>query len=375
MSARPVRAGSPVRLLLALAVLLAASLALAQFASGTDPAQVADQAVQSWLSEPPTDLGTLASLPAEQLCQALPELLRSPPPPAGTRVTFDSRREVESGEEGVRRYSYPASLPGGRLEVVDVRLERAGAGWSATRVGFRVDAGSQGVRGWLQEPLAGWLFVAFSLLVLYLLVRPSFLRRWLAAGARTVRQFRSIVVGTVVAFYAIFFLGALIGTQLPEGCTTAILEVVSSAITSVGATDAYSSLQLPRAAAVTFFQNFGVVTLTMLFSLAFLFGVPAYLLGGLSFLAQGIPFGLLGGLGPLQFVLVGVLLALELTAYFLVVAGGGILLATVVRGGLGAFWLGVQRLAQMLPFALVLLLLGAWYESLIIIVPQLLGGG
>ncbi len=364
---------SGVKRLLSLIILLLAPSGVAQFASGTNPEQVADQAVRSWLEQPRTDLGSLQALTPEELCLRVPDLLQSPPPPEGTRVTFESRRETRSEDEDARLYSYPAALPGERLEVVDVRLVREGAGWSAETVGFHIDSAPQGVRLWLQEPVAAWLFALFSLYLLYLLARPSFFRRWLAEGRKTIRQFRGVVIGTQVAFYGLFFLGTFVGSQLPESCTDAILEVVNSAITSVGATDAYGSLNVPRAAVVTFFQNFVVVTLTVLFSLAFLFGVPAYLFGGLSFLAQGIPFGLIGGLGLLEVLVVGVLLVLELTSYFLVIAGGGILLATVIREGFGAFRLGVRRLAQMLPFALLLLVIGAWYEAVVIILPQLLG--
>lgn len=58
---------------------------------------------------------------------------------------------------------------------------------------------------------------------------------------------------------------------------------------------------------------------------------------------------------------------LELTAYFLVVAGGGMLLSTVVRKGLGAYGVGLRKLVSVLSIALVLLLVGAWYEAAVII--------
>ena len=359
-------------LLLCLAMTLTSS-SFAQLATGTDPVRVADQAVRTWLEQEPLDIGAVGGLSTSELCVQLPDMLLNPPPPEGTSVNFEGRREASS-EEAQRIYSYPASLPGERLEVVDVVLERQNGGWSATRVGFHADPAPTGIRAWLQEPLAAGLFVLFSAAVLWLLLRPSsVLRRWLAQGRSTIRQFRGVVIGTQIALYSLFFLGALLGSQLPPSCTDAILEVVNTAVTTVGATDAYGSGNIPRAAVVTFYQNFVMVTLLLLFGLALLFGLPAYLFGGLSFFAQGIPFGLLGTLGLGQMLMVGLLLVLELTSYFLVIAGGGILLATVIREGIGAFGLGVRRLAQMLPFALLFLLLGAWYEALIIILPQLLG--
>ena len=140
---------------LVLLVALGCGLASAQVASGSDPEQVADQAVRSWLEQDRQDLGALGSLSAEELCSLAPQLLQSPPPPEGTSVAFGSRQEVASEDEAVRLYSYAASLPGERLEVVDVRLEREGAGWNAVRVGFDLETAPRGVRLWLQEPLAG----------------------------------------------------------------------------------------------------------------------------------------------------------------------------------------------------------------------------
>jgi hypothetical protein len=367
------------RVALFLAVALGLGAALGQLAAGSDPGSVADAALREWLAERPADLPSLGAMTPEELCEVLPGMLLSPPPPEGTSVNFSARREQipDSSTPGeaaeARLYSYPASLPSGALEVVDVRVERAEGGWVATRVGFHVDTAPQGIRAWLQEPLAAWLFIGFSLLVLWWLARPSFFRRWLAAGWATIRRYRQLVIVTQVALYSLFFVGAFLGSQLPPNCGTAIMDVLSTAVTTLGATDAYGSGNLARAAVVTFYQNFVMVSVVFLFSLSVLFGVPAYLFGSFSFFAQGIPFGLVGGLDPLQFVMIGVLLALELTAYFLVIAGGGILLATVIREGMSAFGTGVRRAAQMLPFAMLLLLVGAWYEAAVIILPTVLG--
>jgi hypothetical protein len=62
-----------------------------------------------------------------------------------------------------------------------------------------------------------------------------------------------------------------------------------------------------------------------------------------------------------------VLIVIELTAYFLVVAGGGMLLVTIVRQGFGAFGLALRKTTHMLLVAGVLLLIGAWYEVAIIL--------
>lgn len=335
-------------------------------ASGTDPEATADAAVQAWLEREPVDLTTIVSLPPEEVCAALPGLLRSPPPQEGTTVNLDDRRELDDDDPDRRRYTYSAVRPPEQLEVVEVQLERRGDLWFATDVGYRVPTGGGG-RAWLQRPLFGWLFVAFTVAVVALLIRPSFLRRWLASGAAVVREHRGIVIGTMAFLYGVFALGAFTGSQLPGECGDAILELVEVAVTSVGATEAYASGNLARAAVVTFYQNFVVVTLSVTFSLALLFGVPAYLLASLSFFVQAIPFGLLGSATPVELVFVLILLGLELTAYFLVVAGGGILLATLIRKGFRGLQSAFTRLALMLPIAMLLLLIGAWYEALVLI--------
>ena len=357
---------------LLLLLLMLPSLSVAQ--PGVNPEQIADEAVQEWLASERLNLMALPALSTEEACRLLPDLVQSPPPPEGTDVNLNERREVPTEDEGSRRYTYPAALPGGQLELVEVTLQNPEGAWEVQRIGFQTANSPGGVRAWLQTPPARWLFIAFSLYVVFLLVRPSFFRRWLAEGWAVIRSYRRIVIGTLVAFYILFGLGALTGANLPAVCGEAVLSVLNTAITAVGATDAYSSLNVARAATVTFYQNFVVVTLSLLFGLGVVLGVPAYLFGALSFYTQGIPFGLVGGLGIGQLLFVLILLVLELTSYFLVIAGGGILLVSLVREGFSGFSKGVRQLALMLPFALLLLLIGAWYESSIIILPQLLAG-
>lgn len=348
---------------------LLVSVALAQLASGPVAEEVADAAARNWLAQEPLSVARLLGLSTEELCEVLPALFISPPPPPGTTINFDARRESASDDPEVRLFAYPVTLGSGQTEVLRVRLERRNDLWEATEVGYNL-TGLAAQRAWLQGEAAQLGFIAFSLLVLYLLARPSFLRNWLGAGLAAIRQHRRLVVGTLVIYYGIFFAGALFGRTLPAPCDTAVLELVNAAITNLGAAEAYASLNLARAAVVTFYQNFVSVTLTILFGTALLFGFPVYLLAAASFFAQGIPFGLVGG-GPLELVLVAVLLVLELTSYFLIVAGGGMLLVTLIREGLASFRQALSKLALMLPIAMVLLLIGAWYEAIIIIVPQL----
>lgn len=349
--------------LIAILLLLLAGLAWAQPAG--DVGSLADEAVLAWLDTEPFEMASAVTTPVE-LCRALPRLLSSPPPPQGTRVNLDDRQPLERDDPDLRSFTYSAVRPNDSLDVVQVDLERDGDVWQVTSVGFRRPAVAAG-RGWLQVPSAGFGFVLFSIVIVVLLFTRSFLRRWLARGLAFVREHRRLVIGTFAFLYGTFALGALVGSQLPVECADSVLEVVESAVTSVGATEAYASGNYARAAVVTFYQNFVVVTVSVTYAAALPFGVPAYLLSTLSFFTQAIPFGLLGAFAWPGLPLVLLLLLLELTAYFLVVAGGGMLLVTLVRKGFGALSEAFMKLTLMLPLAMLLLLIGAWYEAFVVI--------
>jgi hypothetical protein len=145
------------------------------------------------------------------------------------------------------------------------------------------------------------------------------------------------------------------------------MAVLENAIGQLGASAAYGSGDVARAAVVTFYQNFVVVTFSVHFFLVLLFGIPSYLVAIPQFFLLGIPFGLLGGTTFFGLVPVLVLLVLELTAYFLVVSGGGVVLGTLFRRGFGAYPQAVRAAASLLVPAGLLLLVGAWYEAILLI--------
>ena len=354
-------------LLLALFLLALLSPALAQTegpVSGAVPETVADEAVGAWLDNTSPGLLSLAGLPPDELCTQLSGFLQNPPSPEGTSVNIDDRRELEADDPDIRRYSYPAALPNDQLAVVEVTLQREGDLWRTEEVGFR-PPDTTSFRDVLQTRPAGWLFALFSLALLYALVRPSFVRRWLGEGGEVLRAHRGLVVGTVIALYGLFGLGVVLGanTTLPASCEAAIASFLQTSLEDLGAVQAYGSGDVARAAVVTFYQNFVFGALLTSFSLAFLFGVPAYLLNGSRFFTLGALFGLSGGVTPLALLFILGLLAIELMAYILVTAGGGIFLVTLIRKGFGGYREGFRGLLLTLPIALVLLVIGAWYEA------------
>jgi hypothetical protein len=365
------------RALLLLLALLVAPPALAQelplddrgWPVGDDPEAVADAAVLAWLEREPIAITELAALPAEEVCRLLPETLQAPPPPPGTRVVLEDRRRLELGPDDERRaYTYAAVRPGDVLDVVQVDLLPADEGWRVERVGFRTTAELTGVRAWLQTPTASGAFVALTLLVLLGLARPSPLRRGLAMGLATARRHRTTVIVTMGLLYVAFALGAVAGASLPPECDTAVLAILTSAIDQVGAQQAYGSDDVARAATVTFYQNFVVVTFSVHFFLTLLLGVPSYLLALPQFFLHGIPFGLLTGSSLVALLPAIVLIVVEFTAYFLVISGGGIVLGTLFRRGFGAYPSAARQAASLLVPAGLLLLAGAWYEAVLVIV-------
>jgi hypothetical protein len=346
-------------------------------ASEAEAAVLADDAVTQWLARTPLSIQQLSTLGPVELCLELPDLLVSPPPPADTHVNLHDRTKQVSDDGNRITFSYSSRHGTGvaeQLQLVQVVLQRvnaeaaadAGSEWQVLSVGFRVPPAA-GMRQWIQTPAASVVFSFFSVLVVLSLFRPGPLRTWLARGLNVIRRHRRTYTFTMILLFGVFALGMFTGSRLPPECTTSIIDTVATAVTAVGATDAYGSGNIARAAAVTFYQNFVVVTMSVTFSLALLFGIPAYLFAILSFFAQAIPFGLPGVFAGADIAFVLLLLLLELTAYFTMVAGGGFFLVTLVRKGFAALPEAFTNLVLMVPIAFLLLLIGAWYEAAILL--------
>ncbi len=338
------------------------------------PAAVADNAVRAWLAREPFDPVTLSSLSPEAVCRQLPTLLNNPAPPAGTTVNFENRVERDSTPEA-RRYTYPVTFPGERLAVLEVNLKNQDGRWQIANVGVQTNVQTPTIPAALQGPVAAWIFAAFSLLFIYLLVRPSFFRRWLAEGWGYLREHRRLTIVTISLLYGLFGLGVFTGANLPPVCAQTVTQLVEEGVSQLGAAQAYESGNVARAAAATLYQNFVMGAVVTTYGVAFIsFGVLAYILNGARFLALGVPFGFLTQSDPATLLSIAVLILIELMAYVLVTAGGGMLLVTLIRGGLAGFRLAFRKLTMMLPIAFLLLVIGAWYEAAIIILPRLLGG-
>ncbi len=334
---------------------------------GDDPEALADRAVEVWLEQEPADLATLSRTDVEALCEALPALFVAPPPPEGTTVELDDRRERPTEEEDTRRFTYAAEVPPERLMVVEVVVRSVPEtdGWIVERTGFQTEA-PRG-RPWLQSREAGLGFLLFTVLVAAAAWRSRPFRRWLGAGVASIRAHRRLVAFTMIIGWALVFAGLSTGAQLPDACETAVLAILGDTLESVGAVQALQSGDVARTAAVIFYQNFVVVTLGALFGSALLLGLPAYLLAGVSFFAQTVAFGTIGLGGGAAFVITAILFVIEFTAYFLAVSGGGMVLVGLIRGGLEGLGQGYRRLFSLIPIVALILLVGAWYEAIVLL--------
>ena len=349
--------------------LLTLLFALSAFAFAQSPEAAADNAVQEWLDRPSTNLTALSGLPTEQLCQQLPSLLGSPPPPEGTRVNFDDRVERETETEDTRRYTYPVTFPNERLEVLEVTLQREGqeGAWSAADVGVQTDGGGTIPRVF-QQPLTAWIFILFSLYFVYLLVRPSFFRRWLSEGWALLKGYRALVIGTFIAMFGLFAVGLGVGANLPPVCQGAISGFVQTTVEELGAAEAYGSGNVARAAVVTLYQNFVMGTLVTTFSVTFItLGIGRVPLQRAALFGRSVFLWLSGRRGATQ-PLVRAHPHRRRTLGLCRGHGGWRYLP---HDGDSA---GVQGLSGRCkashlhaPIAFLLLMLGAWYEAAVII--------
>lgn len=382
-----------------------ASLAAAQLATGSDPEQVADAAIQTWLEREPFSPYAVIGSSGENLdaaCISLGENLINPAPPTGTVVNFDNRELVEPDTDNAltptseideltgtqapaasspgestetvlseRTYSYPASFPSGQLVIVEAKLTETAAGWQANEVAIRLDEQLEGMFASyeaVQSPVGYSIFTLFSIALIALLFVPgSFIRRWLAEAWGYTVQHRRTVIFSVVLLYGFFALGYITGTYLPDACGNVFAGLIGRNLDNIGVLDALASRNVARLSSLIFFQNFTFGAFTTTFIPASVLALPAYLFNSLRFYTLAIVFGFQGFADFFSVVKTLILFAIELMAYIMVTAGGGMMLLTLIREGFGGFRKGYRKLLMMLPVAMLLLVIGAWYEAAVIL--------
>ncbi len=342
----------------------------------TTPEELSDNAVKEWQAQKVPTMTELASLSTDQVCVELPKMLYGAP--QGLDVNLNDRQALELPEgspTNTLRFSYPASQPGDIVGTVRVTLtQEEGKDWHVSNVRYFPELGTDPLRDWLSSTFGALFFTLFSALIIYLSIRKSFFRTWLTEAWGYIKEHRRTVIFTIALLYGLFGLGYFAGTSLSQPCGDLLGNLVQQSIEQLGVADKANSGNILGLSAAIFYQNFTFGAFFTTYVPALLFGIPAYLFNGSRFFALALLFGY-SGLGSfLNAFLALILFLIELMAYIIVTAGGGMLLITLIKGGFKAFRLGYRKLVMMLPVAMLLLIIGAWYETLIILLPTLFGG-
>jgi hypothetical protein len=157
-------------------------------------------------------------------------------------------------------------------------------------------------------------------------------------------------------------LGSMVGVSLPE-CQLALASLVGGSLEDIGILEVLANNNIAQTAAAITYWNFVQGTLTTTLFPAVLFAIPAYILNISRFFVLGFALAPVGPQASLLLFHIPVIV-IELMAYTLVTAGGGILLRTIAKRGFGNIRLAINNLMLMVPIAFLLLVIGAWYESI-----------
>jgi len=345
----------------------------APLARGDVPEQVADDAINRWQAQAQGfDLMAFANTEASpaELCQELTVLGQDPRIISSTTVNFDDRRLLDDAGvdpsvlavSQVRRYSYPARVGEGTVARVEVLLSQQGDLWQSEGVRIRFDDSSLSLPGFFRSNFAGIAFLALTAYLITLLVRPSWFRTLLASSWQVIKTSKGLVIATAVALYGMYVFGSILGTSLPE-CQLAIATFVGGSLDDIGIMEVLDNNNVAQTAAAITYWNFLQGTLTTTLFPAALLAIPAYLLNLSRFFVLGFALAPVGPQASMLLFHLPVII-IELLAYILVTAGGGIMLGTLAKQGFGSIRLAVRRLLLMLPIAFLLLVIGAWYESI-----------
>lgn len=351
------------------------STAFAQFATGTDPEAVADEGVRNWLARAQqANLQTLAMESPEAFCEEIAVMGPSAVMPTEVTVNFSDRWEIPAPQEGQRVFSYPARVGNDGLARVRVLLTQEDDVYRAEAVDLRLEGERASLPAFMRTEVAGWVFIALTAYLIYLLARPSWYRRLLRQGWLVLRAHRGVVIAAVVLLYGAYGLGSWMGASVPE-CQAAVATIVGGGLSETGVVDVLEEGSVPHTAAVITYWNFLNGTIFTTLIPAFIFGIPAYLLNFFRFMFLGVALAPADPqfMVPLLFHLPVIII--ELMAYILVTAGGGMFLMTLIREGFKGFSTAATRLLLMVPIAFLLLVIGAWYESyeILRLVPMVTG--
>jgi hypothetical protein len=217
--------------------------------------------------------------------------------------------------------------------------------------------------------VGGWVFVALTALLAWATLASTRWRTLVLEGFTQARHYWGVHAFTNALLYGIFALGSVAAFTAPS-LAKEFQEYLSTSLSSSGIGEALKGGVASAAFGITL-NNLRAGIFLMSFLPGSLFAVPAYILSVSLFSVYGLT------LSPAVVPLTSWWLHLptiliELQAYIFITASAGVMLYRIVRErtGFGQAWIGY---AKVLPTAVLILVVGAWYEAfeLLVLIPAM----
>ncbi len=338
-------------------------------APNTTADAIADQTVRDWqagkFKPAELDIKTLEQSkdPIEVLqkqFKALSQQVRFTPTPKDVRISFNLRRVIK--EDAARVYSYPITSDDLGDEILTVTLLPIkglnSASWVATSV--QIGTTTNLIPDFVKTPWGGWLFAAISALLLWVSVAKTPFREVLEQNWQMIKTYKVVYIATSLGLFGLFALGTMIGLAEPR-ITKMISEFLGTVLSANGIAELTQTNVASAAFGITWNNMRSGIFLTSYVPGSF-FAVPAYLIAFIQYPFYGLALAPVGTLPLAAWLLHLPTIIIELGAYIYIVASSGVMLLRIIRKT--SFATAFLDYTRCLPFAIVFLVLAAWYEAI-----------
>jgi hypothetical protein len=278
--------------------------------------------------------------------------------PEGVRVSY-RLRQLTREQPKQRIYSYPTTSNQLGDEQMRLTLELQGKSWQA--VELRPDVRTTLIPDWVNTDLGNWFFVAFSAFLGWASFAKTAWRTALLSAWAMVRSHWWLYIGTNALLYGLFLLLSSSGMAFPES-VGAMRESLLQALIRNEVQNLLAG-GIGSAAFGISFNNFMVGIVFYSFVPGLFFGIPAYIANAMAFMVYGFALSPVGMPAALYWLHIPTIIV-ELQAYILVVTASGIFLWRIVASRFGKFREAWQGYWGILPLAITVLIVAAWYEAI-----------
>jgi hypothetical protein len=280
------------------------------------------------------------------------------PAPKAVQVSFDLRTlRKENSQQRV--YRYPVTSKEGGDEQMRLTLELQGKSWQA--VELVPDVRTTLIPDWVNTILGNWFFIALTALLGWASVAKTPWQASLLAGWAMIRSHWWVYIGTNALLYGLFLLLSSAGMAFPES-VGAMRESLSQALIRNEVQNVLAG-GVGSAAFGISFNNFMVGIVFYSFVPGLFLGIPAYIANAMAFMVYGFALSPVGMPAALYWLHIPTII-IELQAYILVVSASGIFIWRVVASRFGKFREAWQGYWGILPLAVTVLIIAAWYEAI-----------